>query len=306
MPDYLNETTDDASLLSAGAGTYRPGDSYRVDTPRPYATGQITPAGPGPQLPSIPGAIPVVRTEQSPPEFVHLQTALESRILDFDMPSSVSISGVAEEGLSQDRPYVLGISSAVQGEGKTTTAMHLALTMAMNSYKRICLMDFSLAQHLEDDLAFRFGLYATRGTRADGSGKPAGPTRGIVDVLEETSAAVSTFQMSDPDNLTIVPGGRVASRPARSARSPRIPQLISSARHVFDVIIVDLPAVTTEYAVPITRYMDGVMLVVQSGATPRNMVQQAIEVIGQEKVVGVALNRYKTAVPSWLMKKLRL
>jgi hypothetical protein len=54
------------------------------------------------------------------------------------------------------------------------------------------------------------------------------------------------------------------------------------------------------------RYIDGVMLVVYSGTTPRQMVQQAIEVVGREKVVGVALNRYKSSVPNWLMKKLRL
>ena len=125
-------------------------------------------------------------------------------------------------------------------------------------------------------------------------------------MLEETSQAVSTFQMADPDNLTIVPGGRPARRPARSARSPRVPQLLSSARHVFDVIIVDMPSIATEYALPMARYMDGVMIVVQAGATPRNMIQQAIEMIGRSRVIGVALNRHKSSVPGWLMRKLRL
>jgi Mrp family chromosome partitioning ATPase len=248
-----------------------------------------------------------VRTEQSPPEFVHLQSQIEGHFLDIEMPDTVSISQVAEEGLNQERPYVLGITSAVQGEGKTTTAMHLALTMAQNSFKRICLMDFSLAPQFEDDLAYRLGLYSTnQELNPDGTPKQAAAPRGIVDVLEETSQAVSTFQMTDPDNLTIVPGGRPARRPARSARSPRVPQLLSSARHVFDVIIVDMPAIATEYALPMARYMDGVILVVHSGATPRNMIQQAIEMIGRQRVIGVALNRQKSAVPAWLMRKLRL
>jgi len=168
-------------------------------------------------------------------------------------------------------------------------------------------MDFSLSAQFEDDLAYRLGLYSTsRELNPDGTPKQTSSPRGIVDVLEETSQAVSTFQMADPDNLTIVPGGRPARRPARSARSPRVPQLLSSARHVFDVIIVDMPAIATEYALPMARYMDGVILVVHAGATPRNMIQQAIEMVGRTRVIGVALNRHKSAVPGWLMRKLRL
>ncbi|HEY3329958.1 MAG TPA: CpsD/CapB family tyrosine-protein kinase [Capsulimonadaceae bacterium] len=300
MADYTPESSDTHDLESTAANgdSFVPGDSYRP------VRGGYAPIEPATISPGEPIILPV-RTEQSPPEFVHLQSAIESHLLDISAPSAVSISSVAEDGLDQDRPYVLGVSSAVQGEGKTTTAIHLAITMAQNSYKRICLMDFSLAQTVEGDLAHRLGLYVNRSV-AEAAPRPSGPTRGIVDVLEETSHSVSTFQLSEPDNLTIIPAGRPSLRPARCARSPRVPQLISSARHVFDVIIVDMPAIATEYATPMMRYLDGVMLVVYSGTTPRQMVQQAIEVVGREKVVGVALNRYKTNVPGWLMRKLRL
>src|SRR5579872_7506108 len=73
-------------------------------------------------------------TEQLPTEFVHLYTAIESHFLKLEKPSELALNAMAEEGLSQERPYVLGVSSAVAGEGKTTTAMHLALAMAKNSY----------------------------------------------------------------------------------------------------------------------------------------------------------------------------
>jgi Mrp family chromosome partitioning ATPase len=248
--------------------------------------------------------------EQLPAEFVHLYTAIESHFLNLEKPSELALNAMAEEGLSQDRPYILGVSSAVGSEGKTTTAMHLALAMAKNSYKRICLMDFSFPEENSADLGHRLGIYpATEdgaGIDADSGSPLAMETAGIVDVLEETARSVPTFQMADPDNLTIVPGGRVATRPARIARSPRIGQILSSARHAFDVIIVDMPAVATEYALPLARHMDGVMLVVHAGATPRDIVQRAIELLGQERVVGVALNRYKSSVPDWLAKTFNL
>jgi len=47
-----------------------------------------------------------------------------------------------------------------------------------------------------------------------------------------------------------------------------------------------------------------VMLVVQSGTTSRQLVQQSIEMIGQERIVGVALNRIQTSIPDWLLRRL--
>ncbi len=246
-------------------------------------------------------------SEQLPAEFIHLYTAIESHFLKLEKPSELALNAMAEEGLSQDRPYVLGVSSAVAGEGKTTTAMHLALAMAKNSYKRICLMDFSFPDDNVCDLGHRLNLYPNGNGSAPADDSPlALEAAGIVDVLEETTRTVPTFQMADPDNLTVVPGGRIASRPARIARSPRVGQLLSSARHAFDVIIVDMPAVATEYALPLARHMDGVMLVVHAGATPRDIVQRAIELMGHDRVVGVALNRYKSSVPDWLARMLNL
>ncbi len=257
-----------------------------------------------------PGETPMLapsHTEQLPAEFIHLYSAIESHFLNLEKPSELALNAMAEEGLSQDRPYILGVSSAVSAEGKTTTAMHLALAMAKNSYKRICLMDFSFPEDNACDLGHRLGLYPQTQNGENANDAPlALETAGIVDVLEETTRTVPTFQMADPDNLTVVPGGRIASRPARIARSPRVGQLLSSARHAFDVIIVDMPAIATEYALPLARHMDGVMLVVHAGATPRDIVQRAIEMLGNDRVVGVALNRYKSSVPDWLARMLNL
>jgi protein-tyrosine kinase len=236
----------------------------------------------------------------SPPEFLHLYTALETSAFDLDGPTSVAYNGLAQDGLSQDRPFVLGVTSAVPGEGKTTTATHLALTMAMNSYKRICLIDFSLSEVTYGDIATRLGLYRNE-EEGDGS-----PRIGVVDVLEESANAVPTYQLADPNNLTVIPRGKSAKRPAKISRSPRIKQLLSSARHAFDVIIIDLPAVSTENALPLSKHCDGILIVVQAGTTPRDIVHRAIAVIGRTRIVGVALNRQKSSVPNWLVKLLRL
>ncbi len=254
------------------------------------------------------GEATLVSAEQIPAEFVHLQTAIESYIIDKEKPSELALNAMAEEGLSRDKPYVLGVTSAVEGEGKTTAALHLALAMAKNSFKRICLMDFSLDSDGKGDIGDRLGLYPKEASELDiENGEEEKPQPcGIIDILEERATALSSFQMADPDNLVVVPAGKGARRPARIARSPRVKQIIASAKHAFDVIIVDLPAVSTENALPLSRHMDGVMIVVHSGATPRDIVLRAIEVLGRDKVVGVALNRHTSHIPEWLVKLLRL
>ena len=46
-------------------------------------------------------------------------------------------------------------------------------------------------------------------------------------------------------------------------------------------------------------------MVVHAGATPREIVQRGVDVIGRDKIVGLALNRQKSYVPGWLSRMLR-
>ena len=46
------------------------------------------------------------------------------------------------------------------------------------------------------------------------------------------------------------------------------------------------------------------LVVVRAGATPRDVVGQALDALGRDKVIGVTLNRVKTSAPSWLRKRI--
>ena len=60
-------------------------------------------------------------------------------------------------------------------------------------------------------------------------------------------------------------------------------QLIISARMAFDVVIVDMPAVASDNALPLTRHMDGLLVVTRAGATPRDVVVQALDALAGKK-----------------------
>ena len=223
-----------------------------------------------------------LRMEKTPAEFSHLYAALERRIAGVG-----DVTLMSGETLGTDRPYVLGVTSALRGEGKTTVALHLAMTIARDTFKRVCLIDLSLGK---GDLAARLGV-PQRG-------------EGVVPVLEDDSHMVPTLQVAGLDNLVIIPAGKVPSNASRLVRSPRVAQLILSARTAFDVVVIDMPAVASDHALPLTRYMDGLLVVARAGVTPCDVVTQALDSLGREKVIGVTLNRIQTTGPAWLRKRM--
>lgn len=223
-----------------------------------------------------------LRVEKTPDEFSHLYASLERQIAGVG-----DVTLLSGEALGADRPFVLGITSALVGEGKTTVALHLAMTIARDTYKRVCLIDLSLGK---GELAGRLGV-PMRG-------------EGVIPVLEDDSHVVPTLQIAGVDNLVIIPAGKLPANAARLVRSPRVAQLILSARTAFDVVIVDMPAVATDYALPLTRHMDGVLVVARAGVTPRDVVNEALDGLGRDKVVGVTLNRVQASGPAWLRKRM--
>ncbi len=239
---------------------------------------QAPPAGPPPASSPAAG----LRVEPTPPEYSHLYAALERQIAGVG-----DVTLLSGETLGSDRPYVLGITSALVGEGKTTVALHLAMTIARDTFKRVCLVDLSLGK---GELAARLGV-SQRG-------------EGVIPVLEDDSHVVPTLQIAGMDNLVIIPAGKVPANAPRLVRSPRVAQLIASARTAFDVVVVDMPAVATDHALPLTRHMDGLLMVARAGVTPRDTVSQALDALGRDKVVGVTLNRVSTYGPAWLRRHL--
>jgi len=220
----------------------------------------------------------------TPPEFTRLYAELERRIAAIG-----EATDIAGESPAAEQSYVLGICSAVGGEGKTTVALHLALTIARDTFKRVCLIDLSMGN---DDLSRCLGVAAN------------GP--GAIAVMEEADGAIPTLQIAGCDNLVIIPAGRRPANPQKTARSPRLAQMVVSLRQSFDMVVVDMPAVSSDNAAPLARHMDGIVMVSRAGATPSDVVARAIDTIGRDHVVGLVLNRAQSALPKWLRSQLTM
>ena len=191
-----------------------------------------------------------------------------------------------ERASSPSRCFVVGVTSAVYGEGKTTVAMNLAVTMAQNSPERVALVDLNLRNR---DLQARLNI---------------APCAGIVELIEGGEDDLAgVVHKTEYENFTVVPAGRRSANPARLARSPQLVEIISALRAANDFIVMDMaPVLPVTDTRILARLVDGIVMVVRAGVTPREIVARAIDVVGEDRVLGVVLNGTETAMPKWLRR----
>lgn len=170
-------------------------------------------------------------------------------------------------------PQVLLVTSAAQGEGKSTTSCHLALAMAAAG-SRVLLVDADLRRPV---VASRLGLEASVG---------------LVDVLAGRLELQDAVQPSLHPGLSVLAAGRTPPDPGALLGSRQMRVLLDAARQQHDVVVVDAPPVlpVTDAGV-LVGATDGALLVVRAGRTARAEVLEAQERLeqGSGRVLGTVL-----------------
>ena len=167
---------------------------------------------------------------------------------------------------------VLMVTSAEPGEGKSTTAVNLALTFS-ESYKRsVLLLDADLRRPTLHEI--------TQVSNA----------RGLGETLKSTSEhKLPLFRLTD--RLMLAPAGRPDPNPMGALTSSRMRHMLTEASGRFDWVILDAPPIgiiaDSSLLAPLS---DGVLLVVRANRTHHTAVQKAVSTIGRERVLGVVLN----------------
>jgi protein-tyrosine kinase len=180
----------------------------------------------------------------------------------------------------------VAICSAVSGDGKTTTSVGIALTLAQDyPERRVALIETDL---LRPVIAEDFGLE---------------PTPGLIECLLEQVPVRQTYRPTRFDNLRLIPAGGPTDEPERLLRSNRMSMILSEIRSDFDLVIIDTPAMLSNSdAQLITHMADSVLFVIRVGAASDEEVEQALGQIDRVKLRGVVLNASHSSVPSWLRR----
>jgi capsular exopolysaccharide synthesis family protein len=163
---------------------------------------------------------------------------------------------------------VVAVTSAGRREGRTTTAANLALTAAIEGRSTVL---------VEADL-HRPSLGALLGMA---------PRAGLADVLDGTAELAQAIGRVGP--LSILLAGEPRD-PAAALRSPRAPAVVDQLRQAYDLVVVDAPpALAFTDGDRLAAAVDGALLVVRAGTTPRQVVRMVLDALG-DRVAGIVLN----------------
>lgn len=183
-------------------------------------------------------------------------------------------------------PRTLMVTSALPGEGKSFVSANLAISVAQGIEEHVLLIDCDLR---------RPSLHQIFGYGEDGF---PGLGRYLAD---HTVPLQEVLINTGIDKLTLLPAGAPVANPAELLSSPRMMDLIEEARDRYDdrYIIIDTPPPKMiSEANALARQVDGILLVVRYGKTPRDVLTDLVESLGQEKIVGTVMNRFDVQMGS--------
>lgn len=169
---------------------------------------------------------------------------------------------------------LLAVTSAVPKEGKTTTCLNLAVSLAQAG-ARVLMVDADMRR---GELHKFFGLEGGKG---------------LSDVLAGQAKTESVIQRTGLPNLDLVATGPFPPNPAELILRPEFKSFIEHARRHYDRILLDCPPVmAVSEAAILGSLVDGVVMIVWAGHTSRKLALLAAKLLQERgaKILGCVLN----------------
>lgn len=159
---------------------------------------------------------------------------------------------------------VLMVTSSVAGEGKSTVAANLAVSMALKG-KRVILVDCDLRNPSIARMFSITGSYPGLSAVLDGSSK-----------LEDT--IVEVMKDGNPTGLFLLPGADPSSRKVGALSTDSMGELLSNLREISDIIVIDTPPSALLFdAMMLVKHVDGVAYVVRNDYARRRYIVNGIQ-----------------------------
>ncbi len=189
-------------------------------------------------------------------------------------------------------PTIIGVTSAISGEGRTTVALGLAGTLAADLDVPVTLVEADLERPV---LTSYFGL---------------DPAPGLCDVLRGTcrfdavartvgACRLDAAARTIAEGLAVVPAGVAGADSARLLRQLREHDPLRGEHGLRGLVVLDLPPILNHsFSVLAAGSADAVVLVVRAGVTPAQVAREAIARL-ERRPQGVVFNGERSALPAW-------
>jgi len=215
------------------------------------------------------------------PKIASEDVVLDSKLVSYFAPTSMASEQfrrlrtyIIRPGM-ENSPKTILVTSSMAGEGKSLVSINLAITIATELHSHALIVDCDLRN---PTLSRWFGFQEVRGLSDYLTGEAS-----LQDLLVKTSL----------DKLSILPGGAFQDNPAELIGSNKMKSLVADlkARYADRYIILDSsPLLATTEPSVLNEMVDGILLVIKSGDTPRESIQQALKLLDKKKIIGVVLN----------------
>lgn len=178
---------------------------------------------------------------------------------------------------------VIGVTSSMRGEGKSTTAVNLSYVFAEKGSK-VLLIDADL----------RIPSIAKK---LDIESSP-----GLADLLRGKGTQISEFQSHLLSNWFVLPSGDIPPNPSELLGSSRMENVLNQLREMFDYIIVDLPPVNiVSDAISISSLISGMIVVIREEYTEKKELERCFRQLklSNVNILGCVLNEAKSGSGSY-------
>lgn len=177
--------------------------------------------------------------------------------------------------MKQNGYKTLAISSARYGDGKTTTAANLAVSISQDLKQTTLLVDLdlrkpSLSQYLEIE-----------------------PQKGLTDYLAGTAEVKDCLVKLPFQRITVFPAGSAIDQSSETLGSPEMEKLATELKERYDdrMIIYDMPPLLQQDdPLVFLPHVDAFLLVIREGVTTIDEVKRSLDIMQSTNVIGIVLN----------------
>ncbi len=170
---------------------------------------------------------------------------------------------------------IIGVTSSMRGEGKSTTAVNLSYVLA-ESRKRVILIDGDL----------RIPSVARK--------MKINSTPGLADMFRgKENIDLAAFKSPFLSNWYIIPAGTLPPNPSEILGSRRMKSILEAFAANFDYIVIDLPPVNiVSDALAISKYIDGMIVVIREEYTEKRELETCFRQLrlSNVNVLGCVMN----------------
>lgn len=179
--------------------------------------------------------------------------------------------------LREHRWNTVAVVSAKAEEGRTLTAINLAISLAQEVTSTVLLVDLNLRtpnmhRYFEFD-----------------------PLAGLSEYLMDGVPLQDVLVNPGIERLVVLPGGRPIANSSEMLSSPRMHAMVEELRQRYAsrIVLFDLPPLlATDDALAFCPFIDAAVLVVEDGRNPEREMQRALDMLQTTNLLGAVLNKY--------------